>query len=46
MAYMYGIVFFVFFPVFCASAGYGMIKFNNSRRKRAKNNQPDANCFR
>lgn len=45
MAYMYGIVFFVFFPVFCACAGYGLIKLTNSRRKSARRNQPDANCF-
>lgn len=45
-AYLYGIVFFLFFPVFCACAGYGLIKLTNSRRRRAKSNQPDANCFK
>ncbi len=31
--------------MFCICAGYGVIKLNNSRRRRAKNNQPDAHCF-
>ncbi len=44
-SFIYGITFFVFFPVFCVCAGYGLIKVTNSRRKRAKNNEPDANCF-
>ena len=44
-SYIYGITFFVFFPVFCVCAGYGFIKVNNSKRKRAKANEPDATCF-
>ena len=44
-SYIYGITFFVFFPVFCVCAAYGVIKVNNSRRKRAKANEPDATCF-
>ena len=44
-SYIYGITFFVFFPVFCICAAYGFIKVNNSRRKRAKANEPDATCF-
>jgi dual oxidase len=45
ISYIYGITFFIFFPVFCVCAGYGLIKLTNSRRKRAKRNEPDANCF-
>ncbi len=44
-AYIYGVIYLVFFPVFCVCAGYGVIKLNNSRRRRAKNNEPDAHCF-
>ncbi len=44
-AYIYGIIYLAFFPVFCVCAGYGVIKLNNGRRRRAKNNQPDTNCF-
>ena len=44
-SYLYGITFFVFFPVFCICAAYGFTKVNNSRRKRAKANEPDATCF-
>ena len=44
-SYIYGITFFIFFPVFCVCAAYGVIKVNNSRRKRAKANEPDATCF-
>ena len=45
-AFIYGIIYFVFFPVFVACAAYGLVKVTNSRRKSAKNNEPDANCFK
>lgn len=45
-AYLYGITFLIFFPVFCVCAGYGLIKITNRRRKAAKNNQPETSCFK
>ncbi len=36
-AYIYGITYLAFFPVFCVCAGYGVIKLHSGHRRRARN---------
>ncbi|CAB4055922.1 DUOX [Lepeophtheirus salmonis] len=40
IAYIYGLVFFLFFPIFCVMIAYGSVRYMRKQRRKAKNNRP------
>lgn len=43
VAYIYACIFLCFVPIVCAAAGYGVVKLQNSRRRRLKMRQEENN---